>query len=89
MAETKELSTAAKLAIALQENRELTRKLYTLRGEAPPNEHGDDYSTMGEPVEAARPLAWEIYAGLPGVDNQYSGLSKRTPTGGFFSSGGA
>lgn len=28
------------MAIELQRNRELTRTLYTLRGEAPPNEHG-------------------------------------------------
>lgn len=28
------------MAIELQKNRELTRTLYTLRGEAPPNEHG-------------------------------------------------
>ena len=40
MASGKPLSTAAQLAIELERNRELTRKLYTLRGEAPPNEHG-------------------------------------------------
>lgn len=33
-------STAEKLAFELKRNRDLTRKLYTLRGEAPPNEHG-------------------------------------------------
>ena len=31
---------ATKLAAELAKNRELTRKLYTLRGEAPPNDHG-------------------------------------------------
>ena len=36
----KEASVAAQLAVELERNRELTRKLYTLRGEAPPNEHG-------------------------------------------------
>jgi hypothetical protein len=36
----KEPSVAAQLAIELQKNRELTRVLYTLRGEAPPNDHG-------------------------------------------------
>ena len=70
----------------LAKNRELTRHLYTLRGEAPPNEHGDDHSVMGEPAEEARPRSWEVYAGLPGVDMQFSGLSKRTPSGGFFTS---
>ena len=29
-----------KLAAELKKNRELTAKLYSLRGEAPPNEHG-------------------------------------------------
>ena len=28
----------------------------------------------------------QVYAAMPGVDSLYSGLSKRTPTGGFFSS---
>ena len=37
---SKEPSPAAQLAIELQRNRELTRVLYTLRGEAPPNDHG-------------------------------------------------
>ena len=54
-AKTKELSTAAKLAIALQENRELTRKLYTLRGEAPPPSDGAAGHAGGGLVqEAAR-----------------------------------
>ena len=34
------LSPSLQMAIELQRNRELTRTLYTLRGEAPPNEHG-------------------------------------------------
>ena len=37
---SKDPSPAAQLAIELQKNRELTRVLYTLRGEAPPNDHG-------------------------------------------------
>ena len=36
-AEEKDPATA--LAEELKKNRELTRKLYTLRGEAPPNDH--------------------------------------------------
>ena len=32
-------SMAGKLAAELAKNRELTRRLYTLRGEAPPNDH--------------------------------------------------
>ena len=86
MSAEKQPSVAAQLAIELERNRELTRTLYTLRGEAPPNEHGDDHSVMGEPAEEARPRSWEVYAGLPGVDMQFSGLSKRTPSGGFFTS---
>ena len=35
---TKELSPAAQLAAELEKNRELVRVLYTLRGEAPPND---------------------------------------------------
>lgn len=60
--------------------------LYTLRGEAPPNEHADDHSVMGEPEQEARPRSWEVYSGMSGVDSLFSGLSKRTPTGGFFTS---
>eukprot|EP00322_Chrysochromulina_rotalis_P008548 CAMPEP_0115863104 /NCGR_PEP_ID=MMETSP0287-20121206/18522_1 /TAXON_ID=412157 /ORGANISM="Chrysochromulina rotalis, Strain UIO044" /LENGTH=85 /DNA_ID=CAMNT_0003317551 /DNA_START=28 /DNA_END=285 /DNA_ORIENTATION=+ len=78
--------TAAKLAAALEKNRELTRKLYTLRGEAPPNENQDTHSCMGEPHEEERPASWEVYAAMPGIDSLYSGLSKRTPTGGHFTS---
>ena len=80
------MSVDAQMAVELQRNRELTRMLYTMRGEAPPNEHGDDHSVMGEPNEESRPRSWEVYAGMPGVDSLFSGLSKRTPTGGFFTS---
>ena len=41
---------------------------------------------MEEPAEEQRPRSWEVYAGMPGVDSLFSGLSKRTPTGGFFTS---
>ena len=41
---------------------------------------------MGEPTDEARPRSWEVYAAMPGVDSLFSGLSKRTPTGGFFTS---
>lgn len=41
---------------------------------------------MGEPEEGVRPRSWEVYAGMPGIDSLFSGLSKRTPTGGFFTS---
>ena len=45
-----------------------------------------DHSCMPEPAADARPKAWEVYAGMPGIDSLYTGLSKRTPNGGFFSS---
>ena len=41
---------------------------------------------MGEPEADARKASWEVYAGMPGVDSLFSGLSKRTPSGGFFTS---
>ena len=41
---------------------------------------------MGEPNESARQRSWEVYASMSGVDSLFSGLSKRTPTGGFFTS---
>lgn len=41
---------------------------------------------MGEPPEGSRARSWEVYAAMPGVDSLFSGLSKRTPTGGFFTS---
>ena len=41
---------------------------------------------MQEPDAGARARSWEVYAAMPGIDSLYSGLSKRTPTGGFFSS---
>jgi hypothetical protein len=31
-------------------------------------------------------LSWEVYASLPGVDTLYTGVAKRTPSGGFFTS---
>ena len=40
MAQQSEEHFAAKLAAELAKNRELTRKLYTLRGEAPPVDYG-------------------------------------------------
>ena len=82
----KQPSVAAQLAAELQKNRELTRVLYTLRGEAPPNDHGDDHSMAEEPLEDERPRSWEVYASLPGIDSQPTGVPKRTPTGGFFTS---
>ena len=39
-----------------------------------------------EPDPEARLKSWEVYAAQPGIDNLYSGLHKRTPTGGFFTS---
>lgn len=86
MSAEKQPSVAAQLAIELERNRELTRTLYTLRGEAPPNEHGDDHSMMGEPAEGTRPRSWEVYAAMPGIDSLFTGLSKRTPCGAFFTS---
>lgn len=86
MEQSKQPSAAAQLAAELQRNRELTRVLYTLRGEAPPNDHGDEHSMAGEPVPGERPRPWEVYSGLPGIDALYSGASKRTPTGGYFTS---
>ena len=41
---------------------------------------------LGEPHEEARQRSWEVYAGMSGIDSLFSGLSKRTPTGGFFTS---
>ena len=46
----------------------------------------DAHSVMGEVPEFERPPAWEVYANMPGVDNLFSGLSKRTPSGGYFTS---
>lgn len=72
---------AQELKSLLAENTELVRVLYTLRGEAPPNNGSDDHSVMGEPHEEERPRSWEVYAAMPGIDSMPSGLSKRTPTG--------
>ena len=44
-----------------------------------------EYSTCDEPC-AGKQRPWEVYASLPGVDSLYTGISKRTPTGGFFTS---
>ena len=46
----------------------------------------DDHSMMGETKEGDRPRSWEVYAGMHGNDSLCSGVSKRTPTGGFFTS---
>eukprot|EP00965_Chrysotila_dentata_P004102 132596-Pleurochrysis_carterae.AAC.4 len=43
------------------------------------------HSMMREPKEGER-RSYEVYTGMPGVDSLYSGLSKRTPNGGFFTS---
>ena len=45
-----------------------------------------NHSMMDEPDADGRARSWEVYAAMPGIDSLYSGLSKRTPTGGFFSS---
>ena len=52
----------------------------------PSSHRSDDHSVMGEPEEKARPRSWEVYAGMPGVDSLFTGLSKRTPCGAFFTS---
>ena len=46
----------------------------------------DDHTVMDEPSDTARLRSWEVYAAMSGVDSLFSGLSKRTPTGGFFTS---
>ena len=46
----------------------------------------DDHSMMGEPHSEERPRSWEVYAAMPGIDSLFSGASKRTPSGGFFTS---
>jgi hypothetical protein len=46
----------------------------------------DDHSMMGEPEEGVRPRSWEVYSSMHGIDSLFSGLSKRTPSGGFFTS---
>merc|ERR1712039_869161 len=81
-------SVNAQLSIEIQRNKELTAKLYSLRGETPPdaNDGGSDYSAMPEPKEGDRRRPWEVYSSMGGVDSLFSGLSKRTPTGGFFTS---
>ncbi|KAL1515127.1 hypothetical protein AB1Y20_004189 [Prymnesium parvum] len=82
-----EPSLAEQLAFETQRNRELTRTLRTLRGEPPPPaETGAQSSAREQPVSEEQARSWSIYASMPGVDSLYSGLSKRTPTGGFFSS---
>ena len=39
MAQAKEESVASQMAVELKRNRELTTKLYVLRGDALPNDH--------------------------------------------------
>ena len=51
-----------------------------------PFHRSDEHSMMGEPNDGARHRSWEVYASMSGVDSLFSGLSKRTPTGGFFTS---
>jgi hypothetical protein len=46
----------------------------------------DDHSNMDDPYSESRPRSWEVYSAMAGVDSLFSGLSKRTPTGGFFTS---
>ena len=41
------------------------------------------YSTKAEPPPGSRMLSWEVYASLPGVDTLYTGVAKRTPSGGI------
>eukprot|EP00962_Isochrysis_galbana_P040408 scaffold14625_cov125-Isochrysis_galbana.AAC.9 len=43
------------------------------------------HSAIEEPMHE-RPRPYEVYASLPGVDNLFTGLGKRTPSGGFFTS---
>ena len=81
-----ELSQAAQLAIALQRNRELAIRVYALRNECPPDDAASQYSTKAEAPPGSRMLSWEVYASLPGVDTLYTGVAKRTPSGGFFTS---
>ena len=84
---TKKYTAAEEKALALElqkqlaKNTELVRVLYTLRGEAPPNNNSDDHSVMGEPHEEERPRSWEVYSAMPGIDSLHTGLSKRTPNG--------
>ena len=76
-----EKALALELQKQLAKNTELVRVLYTLRGEAPPNNNSDDHSVMGEPHEEERPRSWEVYSAMPGIDSLHTGLSKRTPNG--------
>mmetsp|Transcript_19627 Transcript_19627/g.55532 ORF Transcript_19627/g.55532 Transcript_19627/m.55532 type:complete len:83 (+) Transcript_19627:145-393(+) len=80
-----EMSIGAQIAVELQRNRELTAKLYLARGEIPPNDNASQHSMVEEPT-SARPRPYEVYVNMPGVDNLFTGLGKRTPTGGFFTS---
>mmetsp|Transcript_62561 Transcript_62561/g.104121 ORF Transcript_62561/g.104121 Transcript_62561/m.104121 type:complete len:84 (+) Transcript_62561:38-289(+) len=81
-------SVNAQLLNEIQRNKDLTAKLYAMRGEVPPsaNDAGSDHSAMPEPKESDRRRPWEVYSDMKGVDSLFSGLSKRTPTGGFFTS---
>jgi hypothetical protein len=80
------MSVGANLAVALQRNRELTIELYTMRNESPPDDSGSVHSLQPEPAVGDRPKAWEVYAVQPGIDSLYTGIPKRTPSGGFFTS---
>ena len=50
-----------------------------------PDDAASQYSTKAEPPRA-RACSWEVYASLPGVDTLYTGVAKRTPSGGYFTS---
>jgi len=51
-----------------------------------PDDAASQYSTKAEPPPGSRMLSWEVYASLPGVDTLYTGVAKRTPSGGYFTS---
>ena len=85
-APAREPSLPAQLAIELQRNRELAIRVYALRNECPPDDAASQYSTRPEPAPDSRMLSWEVYASLPGVDTLYTGVAKRTPSGGYFTS---
>ena len=44
------------------------------------------HSLQPEPAVGDRRKAWEVYAVQPGIDSLYTGIPKRTPSGGFFTS---
>jgi len=72
---------------------ERTRNL-KLRATLKKLEHIESFEVPEEPPDDVLPLpkpgdpkySQEVYVNQWGVDNNFSGLSKRTPSGGFFSS---